>query len=303
MTAPARSGLHWPEYVIEAASLGVFMISACLFGTLIFHPASPLHKALGSTLGRNAVMGVIMGLTAIGIIYSPWGKRSGAHLSPAFTVTFLGLGKVAPRDATMYIVAQFVGGVGGVLLARQLIGMALGHPAVRYVVTQPGPAGTLVAFGAEVAIAFLLMSMVLTVRSSARWERYTGLFAGALVALYITLESPLSGMSLNPARSVASALAASSWTAIWVYLVAPLGGMLLAAHVHVWRRRVVPCAKLAHATPCIFCDYVATRATQGAAHPGTLQQAPSLQPRHEVTSTKAQANGAWLTTHSMTSSS
>ncbi len=260
MSSPARSPLHWREYAIEAAGLGLFMISACLFGTLIGHPASAVHRTLGSPLERNALMGVLMGLTAVAIIYSPWGKRSGAHLSPAFTFTFLRLGKIAPRDATMYIVAQFAGGLAGVLLAQQLIGMALGHPDVRYVVTQPGPAGSLVALGAEVVIAFVLMSMVLSLQSSPRWSRYTGIVAGVLVALYITFESPLSGMSLNPARSVASAVVAWSWTAMWIYFVAPLGGMLLAARVHVWRRRTVPCAKYAHATPCIFCEYAATRA-------------------------------------------
>jgi aquaporin Z len=157
----------------------------------------------------------------------------------------------------MYIVAQFVGGVAGVLLARQLIGMSLGEKGVRYVVTEPGPAGTLAALGAEVTIAFVLMSMVLTARASTRWSRHTGLFAGALVALYITFESPLSGMSLNPARTTASAVVASSWTAIWIYFLAPLGGMLLAARVHVWRRRPVPCGKYAHGTPCIFCEHAA----------------------------------------------
>ncbi len=251
--------LHWAEYFIEAAALGAFMISACLFGTLIFHPQSPLHHALGSTLSRNAVMGLIMGLTAIAISHSRWGKRSGAHLSPAFTLTFLGLGKIASRDAAMYVVAQFLGGLAGVLLSRAVIGMSLGDPGVRYVVTQPGPAGTFAALGAEVAIAFIMMSMVLNVRESPRWSRHTGLLAGVLVALYITLESPLSGMSLNPARSVASAAVASSWTAIWIYFVAPLGGMLLAAQVHVWRRQSVPCPKYVHATPCIFCEYAAAK--------------------------------------------
>lgn len=258
--AQEQRPLHWPEYLIEASALALFMVSACVFGTLLFHPASVVYQTLDSTLARNAIMGVIMGLTAIALIYSPWGKRSGAHMNPAFTFTFTRLGKVAPRDAAFYMIAQFVGGVSGVLVSRLLVGMALGDPAVRYVVTQPGPAGVLAALGAEFAIAFVLMTVVLTVQSSARWSRYTGLCAGVLVALYITFESPLSGMSLNPARSVGSALVAWSWTAMWIYFVAPLGGMLLAAHVHVWRRRVVPCAKYAHATPCIFCEYVARKA-------------------------------------------
>ena len=85
----------------------------------------------------------------------------------------------------------------------------------------------------------------------------TGLFAGALVATYIAIEAPLSGMSMNPARSFASALPAHLWTDFWVYLTAPFLGMLLAAECYVrfpGARRVL-CAKLHHDndTRCIFC--------------------------------------------------
>jgi len=65
---------HWPEYLMEAAGLGMFMISAGLFGTLLFHPASPLVVLLPDPLARRALMGAIMGATAIGLIYSPWGS-------------------------------------------------------------------------------------------------------------------------------------------------------------------------------------------------------------------------------------
>ena len=68
-----------------------------------------------------------MGLTAIGIFYSPWGQRSGAHMNPAVTLTFLSLGKIAPWDAFFYIVFQFLGGIAGVLVASFLIGPPLQH--------------------------------------------------------------------------------------------------------------------------------------------------------------------------------
>jgi aquaporin Z len=115
----ARS--HWPEYVMEAAGLALFMFSAGLFGTLLGDPESPVHRAVASPLLRRALMGLAMGLTAVGIIYSPWGKQSGAHLNPATTLTFLRLGKVAPRDACGYIVAQFLGGLFGVYIVGALM--------------------------------------------------------------------------------------------------------------------------------------------------------------------------------------
>jgi aquaporin Z len=250
---------HWPEYVMEAAGLGLFMISACAFGILIFHPASPLASRLGGPLSRRALMGLAMALTAIGLIYSPWGKRSGAHFNPAVTLTFFRLGKVQGWDAIFYVVAQFAGGISGVLLVRAVAAGLLADPRVHYVVTVPGTFGVGAAFVAELTIAFGLMTVVLIVSNAAGLARFTGLFAGALVATYITLEAPLSGMSMNPARTFASALPADTWHAFWVYLTAPLLGMLLAAevYVHGTRGRVI-CAKLQHqgGQRCIFrCGY------------------------------------------------
>src|SRR4051794_10239121 len=93
---------HWPEYLMEAAGLGLFMVSAGLFGTLLGHPESPAVRAITDPLPRRVLMGLAMGLTAVGIIYSPWGKQSGAHLNPATTLMFWRLGKVAGWDAVFY---------------------------------------------------------------------------------------------------------------------------------------------------------------------------------------------------------
>jgi hypothetical protein len=81
-------------------------------------------------------------------------------------------------------------------------------PSVNYVVTVPGPQGPLVAFGAEFAISFLLIAIILNVSNSRRLTRYTPWVAGLLIASYISIESPFSGMSMNPARTIGSALPA-----------------------------------------------------------------------------------------------
>jgi hypothetical protein len=124
----------------------------------------------------------------------------------------------------------------------------------------PGSWGEVGAFVAEVAIAFVLMTTVLAANASSRLMRWTGVCAGALVALYIMVEAPVSGMSLNPARSVASAVPSGIWHGIWIYLTAPLVGMLLAAELHLRRGRRTLCAKLHHNADgrCIFrCDFAA----------------------------------------------
>jgi aquaporin Z len=253
---------HWPEYLMEAAELGLFMISASVFGVLLGHPSSPLHQAIDSPTLRRILMGIAMGSTAIAIIYSPLGQRSGAHFNPSVTVTYLLLGKVAPWDALFYVVLQFLGGMLGVMVASFLIGLPLMHASVHYVVTVPGVGGPHIAFWAELLISFVLMSTILAVSNTRRLARFTPLFAGALVATYIALESPLSGMSMNPARTFGSAFAAREWTALWVYFTAPPLGMFLASKVYRFRHgaQAVFCAKLHHHNDkrCIFrCNYAA----------------------------------------------
>ncbi len=257
--------LHWREYLIEAGALAAFMLSACTVSLLLDYPVSPAHAALPDPFARRALTGLLMGLTLILIVHSPWGRRSGAQMNPAVTLTFLRLGRIARHDALGYVFAQFAGGVLGVLFARRLFGGPLGHPTVHYVATRPGMTGALAALIAELAISALLMTMILETGRSPRWKRFTGVFAGALVALYITFEAPLSGMSMNAARTVGSAVVAQDWTAVWVYLVAPLAGMLLAAELFLRRHGTgdIPCGKLSHGDPCLFCEHVATRRADG----------------------------------------
>jgi aquaporin Z len=261
--AGARRALaaHWPEYLMEAAGLGLFMVSACMFVALLEYPASPVREWIDEAFVRRLLIGIAMGLTAVVLIYSPWGRQSGAHLNPAVTLTFWRLGKIASWDATLYIAAQFAGGTLGVLLSAALLSPpVIAHASVNYAVTQPGAPGVIVAFVSEAAISFGLMLTVLIVSNRPSINRYTGLLAGALVATYISVEAPLSGMSMNPARSFASAFPPQIWAGLWIYFAAPPLGMLLAAEAYLRgpRRRQVLCCKLHHDNDkrCIFhCGY------------------------------------------------
>ncbi len=251
---------HWPEYFMEAAELGLFMISACAFTVLLFHPLSPIAQNIQSDLMRRMLMGAAMGLTAIAIIFSPLGKRSGGHFNPSVTLTYFRLGKIKGWDAAFFILFQVAGGIAGVALASLLLGKFVAHKSVNYAATSPGPTGTTYAFLAELLISFILMLVVLTVSNTKRLSRWTGLFAGVLVAIYITIESPISGMSMNPARTLGSAAVAHIWTSLWIYFTAPPLGMLMAAEVYQRLRagRAVACAKLHHHNNqrCIFkCNF------------------------------------------------
>jgi aquaporin Z len=180
-------------------------------------------------------------------------------MNPATTLTFLRLGKVLAWDAVFDIVSQFIGGVCGMLLSKLLLGAIIAHPSVSYVTTVPGPAGAGIAFIAEAAIACGMMLMVLFVTNTPKLARFTGLFAGGLVFFYITFEAPLSGMSINPARTSASALPSGIWTSGWIYFTAPVLGMLLAAQLYrsVSNSSSGACPKLHHGTTqrCIFCGH------------------------------------------------
>ena len=151
-------------------------------------------------------------------------------MNPAVTLSALRLGRIGKWDAAGYIVAQFAGALLGVFLMSHLAGRYLSHPSVNYVATLPGKP-VLVAWVAEAIIAFGMMSMSITLNRYPKVAPYTGCFAGALVALYITFEAPISGMSLNPARSFGSAFWAHTWMHLWIYFTAPIVGMLAAVEL------------------------------------------------------------------------
>ena len=252
--------LHWPEYLMEAGELALYMFLACAFATLLQHPASPIRHLIASAVSRRAIMGMAMGATVVGIVMTPWGKQSGGHFNPAVTVTFFRLGKVKFWDATFYAAAQFSGALCGVVIATCVLRGALENDAVRYAVTVPGVYGSTAAFVAELMISSVLMITILFVSNRHSVARYTPYFVGALYAIYIAFETPFSGMSMNPARTFGSAFPAGIWDGLWIYFTAPTLGMLISAEAFLKFRGGVPpsCAKLHHANHkrCIFhCGY------------------------------------------------
>ena len=248
---------HWPEYLMEAAEVALFLFLICIFAGLLLYPASPLRHFVGNAAGLRALMGLAVGLTVVGIVMSPWGQQSGGHFNPALTLAFYRLGKMSLPDAFFYMAAQFAGAIGGVCIARFLLPGIVSRRAVKYAVTAPGPSGSALAFVGELTTSFVLMSTILVASNRETLARYTPYFVGFLYATFIFLEAPLSGMSMNPARTLAPALHASYWHALWLYFVAPTLGMLIAAEAFLRARGgIYPfCVKLHHANNkrCFFC--------------------------------------------------
>jgi aquaporin Z len=201
-------------------------------------------------------MGIAMGITAIFIIRSPMGKRSGAHFNPAITLTYFRLGKIDAWNAFFYVVFQFLGGVFGVAVSALLLGKSLADPTVNYAVTVPGRYGTAAAFLAELFMATVLMGVVLWLSNRPSVANLTSYFVGILIALDVLFFAPVSGFSINPARTTGSAVFADVWTAEWLYFIAPVLGMMIAAQIYlsIYGADRILCAKL-HPDPKYPCPF------------------------------------------------
>jgi aquaporin Z len=229
---------HWRAYLLEALGLLTFMLGAGAFGTLFMYPGSPVGQALPSDLARLAGVGACMGLVTF-MIVTAIGSRTGAHINPAVTWAFWRQGKIGGWDASFYTLAQFAGAIVAPALLLLFIGEPFAHEKVMYATSQPGPGGAGVAWAAEFAISFALMLVIVLLLDSRRMAPALPAVVGVMIAVYITFVVPISGMSMNPARSLGSALTAGDWTGMWVYFTAPVLAMLLAVEAHRLLRAAV----------------------------------------------------------------
>lgn len=229
---------NWKYYLQEALGLGIFMVSACFFSAELFSQQGILANAFTTGEEKNIMMGLLMGLTALVIFYSPFTAPSGSQINPAVTITFWRLNKMCQWDAIFYITFQLAGGTVAVYAMQLLVGEILVSPPVTSAVTVPGKYGVLAAMITEFVIAFITMVMVLFTANDERLKRYTRIIAACLVCCWVILAGPISGFGMNPARTFASALPAHVWTAFWLYVLAPVAGMLAAAELFLWYRRI-----------------------------------------------------------------
>ena len=254
-----------PAYLSELVGTAIMMAIGVGAITLFWAPGSPVPRIDPERL-RLLATGLIFAGGATLVVYSPLGRMSGGHLNPAVTCAFWRLGRINSRDAVVYVIAQTIGAVAGVAAVRLVAG-DLGT-SVELGMTRPGVGVSPFAASVfEIAITFALMFLILAFLNKPTLAPRTGIAAGSLVALLVMLEAPLTGTSLNPARSLAPALLMQRLDGVWIYLVAPPIGALLAAAA--WRgrwgsRQALICAKLYHAgpSPCQFatCPYVTLRA-------------------------------------------
>jgi aquaporin Z len=221
------------KYFDEALGLGIFMFSAGFFDALIDHPGLPIRQHISSALLRRFLIGLSMGLTALYIFTSRFGRQSGAYINPAVTLVRYRLGQINKMDSFFYTLFQFIGGTLGMRLVVLLFPHWMKDPAINYIITVPGEAGITIAFIMEFIISLALILVVLLMGDKKNIEKYTPVVVATLITLYITFEAPFSGMSMNPARTFASAVVANQWKAFWLYCTAPLLGMWMGSSVYL----------------------------------------------------------------------
>jgi aquaporin Z len=218
---------NWRHYLVEAAGPLAFLTVSSLASVVFHHPESAVARALGPAWVQRVGIGLALALLVAIMAYSPWGKRSGAHFNPAVTLGFWQLGHIGTADAIWYAVAQFLGALGGGVGMFWLLEPWFGHSEIHYNTTRPieGAYGWALALGAEMLISAALMLALLWALHSARHKQWAGALVGGMLAFFVVVEAPLSGMSLNPARSLGTAVAAGSGPHLWLYFVGPLAAM------------------------------------------------------------------------------
>jgi len=198
-------------FLLVVVAVGGGMVNARFGGDAVPGPARAVAPAL-------MVMAVILFM----------GGVSGAHLNPAVTVAFALRGNFPWRRVPSYVAAQLAGAVLAPLL---LIGLIGGHGSAG--LTLPGPGiSTPVAFGWEALLTTGLISVVLGTASGAQQLGPIAAFGvGSYLALAGLFGAPVSGASMNPARSLGPALVLADWTSWWAYLAGPLVGAVIAVSI------------------------------------------------------------------------
>lgn len=177
-------------------------------------------------------VGLTFGLVIAAMVYAT-GHLSGAHLNPAVTLGFVLARHFPPRRLLVYAAAQ----VAGALAAAGFLRLVLGNVAHMGATVPTSQGGAWQAFWLELVLTFFLMFVIMAVATDTRAVGQAAALAiGATVGLEALFAGPISGASMNPARSLGPALVAGVWTAQWVYLTAPFVGSVAAALLYRWLR-------------------------------------------------------------------
>ncbi len=232
----------WRLFVSELIGTALLVLVGLSLVIVMFGSGSPIAQILPSEALRRLITGFLFGTTGALIALSPVGKVSGAHINPVVTLAFRLMGKLGGLTTLGYIVAQLIGAVIGSL--PLLLWGAMGK-SVAFGATLPGPDFTLTTvFLGEVITTFIMVSLLAVFLGFRTIRPFTPAIFPPLYAIMVWAESPISGTSTNPARSLGPAVISGQWQDWWMYWIGPMAGMLLAVLACSFLAKRIEVAKL-----------------------------------------------------------
>jgi aquaporin Z len=209
---------------------------------LMFGTGSPIVRVVPSEGVRRLITGFLFGSTGALIALSPIGRESGAHINPVVTLGFWLMGKMEARVSIGFVLAQLIGACLGAL---PLLAWGSMGRSVAFGATMPGEGySTGIVLLGEVATTFALIAGLCIFLGFRKLRPFTPAIFPFLYAFMVWAESPISGTSTNPARSLGPAILSGEWQGWWIYWVGPLIGTLVAVVVFSFLAKRITVAKL-----------------------------------------------------------
>lgn len=246
--SPPANGGHtgrsfpWQVFVSELIGTAVLVGVGLSIVIFMFGEGTPMATLVPGEGWRRLITGFLFGTTGASIALSPVGMRSGAHINPIVTLAFRLMGKLDLPTTLGYIVAQLLGGILGSL---PLLAWGVMGRSVAFGATFPGEGYTIETALLGEAVTTFLMVVGLCVFLGFRTIRpFTPALFPPLYAVMVCLESPISGTSTNPARSLGPSIVSGQWQGWWIYWVGPILGTLVACLACSYLARRIMVAKL-----------------------------------------------------------
>jgi MIP family channel proteins len=222
MTVPQRDSRRW-----VAEALGTFFL--VLIGPGAAMVDAYTHGAIG-----HAGVALAFAFVIVAMIYAT-GHLSGAHLNPAVTIGFWSVRRMASREVLPYVAAQCAGAVLASLALVWMLGNVGGMGATVPAISVAR------AFVLEWLLSFVLMFVIMAVATDDRVATgFAAIAVGLTVGFCAMMAGPLTGASMNPARSLGPAVVGGLWQAHWIYWLAPISAMIAAANLYEYLRPSAP---------------------------------------------------------------
>lgn len=206
-----------PTYIAEF--VGTFALVFCGTAAIVVYELVPNSL-------DNTGIGIVFGLVVFAMILC-FGNISGAHINPAVTIGFWAMKKISLKESVYYILFQLLGAIVASLLVGLIFGSdhSFGNTLPKFSIVQ--------SFVLEIILTYILMLVIVFVSEDESFNRLTAAAVGGTVMLEAIFAGPISGASMNPARSLAPSLVSGNMEVLWIYILAPIIGALLA--VATWR--------------------------------------------------------------------